>query len=635
ITDVLMPIMDGFELARKIRVEPGLTKLPILFYSATYHQNQAQWLTEACGVTGRLEKPADPEIILQAIERTLRTPVSGLRADPYQLAQDHVRVLSDKVSRKVAQLTEKQQELETEIRRREHLETALRASEARYRTMIERLPLGAFRWNIAKARFETVNPALADILGCSNPDDLLGIDVEGEVFRDPAEARAIAQMLMVGDGRTQEVVWKRRDGREVLVRLCCAHFKDESCIEGTAEDIGRQRELERQLRQTNKLEALGRLAGGVAHDFNNLLMAVSGYTEVLLEDLSLEGEQRNYVIEIKKTAKRAAGVVKQLLAFSRKQELELRILDLNEIVAATGSMLRHLLGSGIQLKIQTAVRQAWVKIDQSQMEQILLNLAVNARDAMPIGGVLRFELSHVDLRDDARLAGGSYVCLKAEDTGKGIEPFVLDKLFEPFFTTKGEKGSGLGLATVYGIVKQSGGDIRVESKVGTGTTFTVFLPVAHGASAKAEETLPPVVDRGHEMILLVEDEEAIRSTTHKYLAMKGYTVIDAADGAQGLKILKERHNEIAMVVSDITMPQVTGIDLARVVQQIAPRIPVLLISGFLDAAMRERLRQLPLPTTYIEKPFSFATLAERVRESLDRNGEPPATTGSDALRRTF
>ncbi len=620
VSDILMPAMDGFELAEKIRTDPNISQVPIVFYSATYNEKQAQWLADACGVSERLDKPADPEVILNSVKKALASSPKPLSVDPYLLAEEHARLLSDKVAAKVQELQENKRRLEAEVEQR-------KASEARYRSLLEDLPLGVFVCNLQEDRFASVNPAMVRILGYITEEEVLKLSVSRDVYLVPEEcANSIEQIKSQRITIGKEMSWKRQDGSPILVRASCRCTDGDSRVEGIAEDITWQRELEIQLRQTQKLESLGRLAGGVAHDFNNLLMAISGYSDLLLGKLEPGSPLRKYAEQIKKTTQRSAGLTKQLLAFSRKQVIPTTVVDLRELLGDISNMLRHLLGSHIMVSIDIGARPLLVEADRNQLEQVIVNLAVNARDAMPQGGSLSLKASTAEVTDKGGLAPGWYIALAVSDTGHGIEKHLQQKIFEPFFSTKGEHGTGLGLATVYGIVKQAKGEIRLQSELGVGTTFTVLLPISTmtaGEMNQAKKEVLPATARGHERLLLVDDEEALRVSMQEYLEAEGYTVLCARNGGEALDILSKDNRTIQMIVTDLTMPGVSGSDLACKAWERNPGLPVIFVSGYMDDATHEFMTTRTAGTDYIQKPFPLSELVIKVRSLLDLTMTPP------------
>jgi signal transduction histidine kinase len=390
-----------------------------------------------------------------------------------------------------------------------------------------------------------------------------------------------------------------------------------------------QLEREAQLRQAQKMEAVGRLAGGVAHDFNNLLTAILGYAGLLLRRLDAGDPMRPHAHEIEKAAQRAADLTRQLLAFSRKQVLIPQVVDLGAVVAETENMLRRLIGEDIELVTSLASPLGAVTADVSQLEQVIVNLVVNARDAMPQGGRITITLGNADLdesfvREHPGARPGPHVRLSVEDTGVGMSEETREHLFEPFFTTKEVgRGTGLGLATVYGIVKQSGGYIGVRSGLGQGSTFEIYLPRVEGAAHPLRSQRPLVSSRGSETVLLVEDEEAVRNLVSEILQAAGYLVLAATSGAEALKRSREHQGPIHLLMTDVVMPRMSGPQLAKEIVALRPDVRILYTSGYPDDALGP-LGGLPPGTAFVPKPLSPDDLADRVREVLDR---PAAPTG--------
>ncbi len=384
-----------------------------------------------------------------------------------------------------------------------------------------------------------------------------------------------------------------------------------------------RRKIQEQLRQSQKMEAVGQLAGGVAHDFNNILLAILGYGELLASGLPVDHALQDEVREIRKAAERAAGLTNQLLAFSRRQVLEPKVLNLNGLVENIQKMLHRVLGEHVELTTALDPALANVRADAGQLEQVVVNLAVNARDAMPKGGKLTLETSNVELdetysRDHAGVQVGPHVLLAVSDTGAGMDAETLSHLFEPFFTTKEKgKGTGLGLATVYGIVKQSGGHIWVYSELRHGTTFKIYLPrVNESPEAPRRPALAVTEDvSGSETILLVEDEEAVRRLVRIVLEGKGYTVLEASGWQVALEIAGRQH-PIELVITDVVMPGVGGPELASRLEAAHPRIRVLFMSGYTDGAVPSQ-GPLAATTAFLQKPFTPQSLLRKVREVLD------------------
>jgi hypothetical protein len=395
-------------------------------------------------------------------------------------------------------------------------------------------------------------------------------------------------------------------------------------IYGAAQDITIQKELEEQLLQSRKMEAIGQLAGGVAHDFNNLLTVICGYGDLMKKLPSLSGEAREYAEEIMEAARRAAQLTRQLLAFGRRQVLQSRTVSLNTVVAGLEKMLRRVIGEDVELRTAYDANPGLVKIDPGQFEQVIMNLVVNARDAMPKGGLLTIETAKVDIGRSSSdqqimLPAGQYATLAVSDTGSGMDTQTAARVFEPFFTTKElGKGTGLGLAMAYGIVKQSGGDIRVNTKAGKGTTFSIYLPcVERGVEAPAEAR-PFDLQKMHgtETILVLEDESALRTLMRQVLSRAGHTVLDTGDPEEAIRMCQRHSGEIDLFITDMVLPKLSGPQVAEQVLAIRPRMRVIYTSGYPGKThIPSRLRRYG--TTFFEKPFTPDTLVQRVRAVLD------------------
>jgi two-component system cell cycle sensor histidine kinase/response regulator CckA len=521
-------------------------------------------------------------------------------------------------------LTFVSQQLASAIDHKRH-EEALRRSEARYRSLVQSAVYGIYRASL-DGRFLDVNPALIRMLGYESAEEVVKLDPQREVFLDAGEHdRLMREFQSEGQLDSAEVRWRRRDGNAITVRLsgrpATALDESDRALEIIAEDVTERRALEDQFRQAQKMEAVGRLAGGVAHDFNNLLMVVSGYTEVLLEQLDQDDPLLPKVQAIQQAADRATTLTRQLLAFSRKQLLELKVVDVNAIVADMERLLRPLIGENIELTTKLTPSVGHTRADAGQLEQVIMNLVVNAKDAMPSGGKILIETREADVdaarREHSLIEAGTYILLSVSDTGAGMDPETQSRIFEPFFTTKEKgKGTGLGLSTVYGIVKQSGGYIFAQSEMGCGTTFRIYLPRV------ADPTQHPGLAKhaqgptgGSETVLLVEDEESVRELVRETLKSKGYTVMEASDGVAGMKAAETYQGTIDILITDVVMPGMSGRELAQRVSAARLEIKVLYLSGYTeDAIIHEGV--LEPGTAFLQKPFTLHALARKVREVL-------------------
>src|ERR1700722_11211508 len=507
----------------------------------------------------------------------------------------------------------------------------LRRSEMNFRSLVTNAPYGICRCDSA-GQVMDANPALLAMLGYSITEDLIGKHLGG-LYADTHQWFELADHLRAAtpfNGLIAE--WKRKDGMSTVVRVSGRAVSDGdrgTAFELFAEDVTERRALEQQLRQSQKMEAVGRLAGGIAHDFNNLLMVISGYSEFLLDHLGPDPALRGPAQEIAGASQRASTLTRQLLAFSRKQMLAPKILDLNEVVTENLKMLTRVIGEDIDLVMVPAPELGAVRADAGQIDQVIMNLAVNARDAMPSGGKLTIETSNVTIDENfARMhqpvVPGDYVMLSISDTGIGMDSETQSRIFEPFFTTKGAKGTGLGLSTVYGIVKQSGGFIFVESQPQRGTSFRAYFPRVDGRedAAAAQDTLGlPRADRGQETILLVEDEANLRHLARQYLETQGYTILEAEDGAAALQIVDGHQGAIDLLLTDVIMPGMNGRELAARIVNLLPGMRVLYMSGYSENAVGQD-GTLDAGINLLQKRFSLPALKDRVREVLESEPIP-------------
>jgi len=513
--------------------------------------------------------------------------------------------------------------------RHERAERALREANEHLAAVIQSSPLAIYTLD-PESTVRSWNRAAEALYGWP-AEEVIGrpLPTIGQDLEDHARLR---DRVLRGEAlRGVEVTRRRKDGTLVNISLSVAPLHDAAGqvtgMLSLAADITEMRQLEVQYRQAQKMEAVGRLAGGIAHDFNNLLTAIIGTTALVLEDLGLESRARLDIQEIEKAAKRAAGLTRQLLIFSRQQVLEPRALDLNALVGNLEKMLHRLIGEDVELRTKPAAGLGAVRADPGQLEQAIVNLVVNARDAMPKGGRLTIETADVEL-DRSYVAGhvptqpGPYVLLAVSDTGVGMDGATKARLFEPFFTTKEPgRGTGLGLATVYGIVKQSGGYVWAYSELGHGTTFKIYLPrVAETAEAPESTTSPPTPVGGSETVLVVEDQEEVRKLTKRVLEARGYTVLAARNGAEALEIVAQHVNQIHLMITDVVMPGMNGREVARLACARRSDLKVLYVSGYTGEAVLQH-RLLEPGVAFLQKPFTPDVLARKTREVLDNSKE--------------
>ena len=527
------------------------------------------------------------------------------------------------------QLQNANNELRAEIVERRRIDAALLESEGRYRGIIESA-LDAVVTMDEKGLITAWNAQAENIFGWTK-EEAVGRSLSETIIppqhREAHEA-GMRHFLITGEGpmfnKRFEIAALHRTGREFPVEFALSAARSEGKVtfSGFIRDITEHKTLEAQFRQAQKMDAVGTLAGGVAHDFNNLLTTILGYSELLLEVIETDSPLRLDVEEIKHAGERAAALTQQLLAFSRKQIIELKVLDLNAVMADMDRMLRRLVGEDIELVTVSDPLLGHVKADRGQMEQVVMNLAVNSRDAMPRGGKLTFESGNVELenpfsRDGFQIEPGSYVALSFTDTGIGMDSETQSRIFEPFFTTKGTgQGTGLGLSTVYGIVKQSGGYIWVDSEPGVGTCFQIYLRRVDQEldRVKSSDVSRPL--SGKETILLVEDEDAVRRLVQTTLSRQGYTVLEAHDGKEAMRLAEEFDRAIELVLTDAVMPGMSVGDLIAGLRSLRPEALTLIMSGYTtESIVRRGIMESDM--AFLEKPFTSTALLRKVREVLD------------------
>jgi two-component system cell cycle sensor histidine kinase/response regulator CckA len=671
ISDILMPGLSGYELCRKIKDDPGKRTVPVILltsltdpmdiirglecgadnfitkpYESSYLLGRVKTIfaNKALRTDGRLKMGAEVvflgkrltinsdkeqilDLLISTFEETVRTNAE-LQASKGELAAAKCKV--DEYARRL------EGQLRSTDDRRKQAETALVDSERRFRRLIEFSPDAMFINRENKIVF--VNPPCLKLFGASGPEQVLGKSVFDFIHPDyHAVVKERVRLMQMGEAVPlieEKIV--RLDGKLVDVEISASPFLEDgvTAIQVMCRDISERKKLEAQYRQAQKMEAVGQLAGGVAHDFNNLLTVISGYSEVLLGRLPAADPASGLLQEIHKAGERAAGLTRQLLAFNRRQIIQPQVLDLNALVSDMGKMLRRMIGEDVSLTTVLAPRLGLVKADPGQIEQVVMNLAVNARDAMPQGGKLTIETANVELdegytRTRPEVKSGSYALLAVSDTGCGMTEEVKAHIFEPFFTTKEPgKGTGLGLATAYGIIKQSGGYIYASSETGHGTTFKIYLPlvedgVPSGKSRADLKTMP----HGSETILLAEDEDAVRSLTRYTLQMQGYTVLESKDGEDAVRVAGKYEGRIDLLMTDVVMPRMGGRQVAERLSRMQPGIKVLFLSGYTDDAV-VRYGVLEADVAFLQKPFTPSALAGKVREVLDQG------RGSEACRRS-
>ncbi len=508
---------------------------------------------------------------------------------------------------------------------------ALQQSEEKYRSLVQHATYGMYRSTVG-GQFVAVNPALVEMLGYANEDEVLSLALERDLYLYPEDrARLIAKYHQVAQIDDVEVDWKRRDGTPITVRLSGRPLVDAGSLAGfemIVEDVTERKVLEEQLRQSQKMEAVGRLTGGIAHDLNNLLTVILANADLLAvstpRELPERGE-RSELDELRDAARRGAAMIRKLLAFSRREKLVRSPTDLARVVAEASRVLRRVLPESIEMEVVVDDHLPTVNADAGAVEQMLVNLATNARDAMPDGGRLRIDIYAGDIDEAFRVKRGwgregAYVCVRMSDTGTGMDTETKRRIFEPFFTTKAPgAGTGLGMAMIYGLVKQHDGYIDVISDIGAGTTVTLFFPVSGVPQSSLEAPkLLDVLPRGQETILVVEDESAIRAAVRRGLERLGYRILLASNGQEGLDVFRRHADEIQLVLTDVVMPKMTGTKMYRQLQREFPDVKVLFMSGYM---LRDGFDSTGLDSSLplVRKPWTLAQLAGRIREIFDQH----------------
>ncbi len=588
--------------------------------------------------------PEDRERVKEASAEARRTGVGSPMEYRFRHKDGTWRVLESTASviRNSEGAPDKLVVVNRDVTERKRAADALQRSETSFRSVVGDAPYGIFKANMS-GKLLMANPALEKMLGYMSQDELLAVNLASGIYRHPAEHQKVSELFLRDQYfKDVEVEWKRKDGAFITVRCSGSSIKDEAGtnMEVFAEDVTERRVLERQLRMAQKMEAVGRLSGGIAHDFNNLLGVIIGYIQVIKRTLVPGQPSYEYAVEIEKAGQRAVSLTRQLLAFSRQQVLEPVILNLNTLVSEMEKMLPRLIGEDIELNLFLDPAIGQVKADPGQIEQVVMNLAVNARDAMPDGGKLTIQTANAELdavftREHPGFIAGPYVMLAVTDTGTGMDSETQAQIFEPFFTTKGrDKGTGLGLATVYGVVKQSNGYIAVDSEVGKGALFKVYLPrIELPVAAKSEGVQAPPTVRGSETILLVEDAEPLRLLAQLFLKENGYQVLTAADGAEAEQIAAQNHGPIHLLLTDVVMPGINGRVLAERLAPKHPAMKVLYMSGYTDSFIAGH-GVLDEGIHLLHKPFTEEALMRKIRERLDAGKEGKETgslTGTDVI----
>jgi len=621
VSDVLMPVMDGFSLCRACKRDAVLKATPFVFYTATYTDQRDREFALNLGADLFIVKPIDPSEFLTLIQELLDAYARGAmtaRPTAYASEESYLKEYNEALIHK----------LEDKLLELEQANRDLESSEKRYREILDEIDDGYYEVDL-NGSFTFFNTSLCEILGYA-PDELRGMNYRALLDEaNVASVYSLFNQVFTTGNVIKATDWEliRKDGSRRIVETSIALMRRDNArpygFRGIARDITEQKRLQQQFIQSQKIETIGQLAGGIAHDFNNMLTPIMGYTELLLNKVAPGDPMRSSLDHIYRSAQRSRDLVRQLLAFARKQTLEMKALDLNAVITGFEQILRRTLHENVALSFNLAPTLPTIMADAGQIEQIIMNLSVNAQDAMPEGGTLCIETrevyldeTYVKMHKDG--AVGLHCVLAISDTGTGMDPDTLQKAFDPFFTTKAPgKGTGLGLSTVYGIARQHGGCITAYSEPGHGTTFRIYFPV-HGApmSETGGEAPRQASLFGTETVLVVEDQPEVRDLIVNILSGYGYTVIEAADGREALHQAQSYPETIHILITDIILPDVNGRDLHRQLTPLREGMKVLYMSGY-TADVISRTRLMEAGGYFIQKPFSLHDFLSKLRLALE------------------
>lgn len=634
ISDILMPVMDGFQLCRTVKADERLRSIPFIIYTATYTGPQDEAFAMKIGADRFIQKPCEPDVFMEAVRSVLTSDKAAI--SPPESPAPEKEVLKLYSERLVRKLEQKMLQLEKEAQARQNAEEIIRQSEKKYRSLYN-----SIRDAIVVADTKRIildcNPAFVDLFGYSLAE------IAGKktviIYENEEEFEKLSTALKDQDNdatHLHSLHFKKKNGLvfpgEVNVFFLRSDEGEINGFIGLIRDITErtqsekiQKDLESQLHQAQKMESVGRLAGGVAHDYNNMLSVILGYSEMILQKLDSADPLYEDLDEIHKAAVRSMEITRQLLAFARQQTIAPIAFDLNEAVEGMLKMLRRLIGEDIDLAWLPETGLWPVKMDPSQLDQLLANLCVNARDAIEGVGKITIETEKTTFNDTycvdhPGFVPGDYVLLAVSDDGIGMDRKTVAKIFEPFFTTKAVgQGTGLGLATVYGIVKQNDGFISVYSEVGKGTTFKLYLARHTEQSVDTPGERPADVPNGHgETILVVEDEASILKLARRILEDLDYKVLTATSPNQALRLVEERPAEIDLLITDVVLPEMNGKELSHRLHELCPGLKTLFMSGYTTDVIAHR-GVLDKGVNFIQKPFSQEDMAVKVRQALNKD----------------
>ena len=630
ITDILMPVMDGFVLCKQWKGDEQLKRIPFVFYTATYTEPKDEEFALSLGAERFIIKPQRPEEIIELLRGLLADAHAGTLAasdkpqkGDEEFFRDHNAALLRKLEKKMGQLEQANEALKQEIVERKRIE-----NELLYRNTIlatqQETSLDAILVVDETGKIVSHNNRFIELWGV--PEDILAQKSDEQALgfvldkiAEPGLFSDKVKYLYDHKTETSRDLIRLKDGR-IFDRYSSPIVGDGVRYFGRVwyfRDITGQEILEEQLRQAQKMEAIGALAGGVAHDFNNLLAAIMGYACILQKKLASHDGMKTYIDQILQATQRGAGLTKSLLAFSRKQPMELRPVNINEIILGFQKMMNRLIGDDMEFTVTCAGEALMVEADAGQLEQVLMNLITNARDAMPNGGKLTMASERIAFAEDQEdMPRGLYAVITVADTGSGMDKDAREHIFEPFFTTKEiGKGTGLGLAIVYGIVRKHSGFIRVQSEPGKGATFRIYFPLTGHSAREVAKEEQKILPSGTETILLVEDNPNVRFATKDMLQELGYTVLEAADGKEALSVFERNKERVHLVLCDLILPKKNGKEAFEDIRKMKPEIKAIFTSGYAADILEEK-GLMDEGIHFLSKPVSMMDLSRKIREAL-------------------
>ncbi len=636
ISDILMPVMDGFALCREIRRNQKYRHIPFIVYTATYKGDQDELLARKIGADEFIIKPCEPEEFMERVNRAIAKRKINMESEPPEIQNDET-VLKLYNERLVRKLEDKMLEMENEVSERKKAIDALQRSQELLQATQTLSKLGGWEYDLDTQETYWTDEMyrLHDLDKDCAPEELAYLSLAGY----PDESKALLQQYIEdlatnGNPYNLETWYTTKGGRKIFIRASAeAKWEDGRIrrIMGTFQDITeskeaeiRQHELMEQLRQAQKLDSIGQLAGGVAHDFNNILTVILGYSEEIMNNLHDQDPLRQDIQEIINAGQRASSLTRQLLTFSRKQVIKPELINLNDTITNLSKMLMRLIGEDVDFILNLGDDVPSIMADIGQIEQVIMNLVINAREAMQMGGRLTISTFKYEAEPEFRkhhrmIAGNTFAVLKVEDTGCGMDKSTLEHIYEPFFTTKAKgHGTGLGLPTVYGIVRQASGHINVDSAPGKGATFVIMLPAANDELQTEQKPEVQIIPEGNkELVLIVEDDPSISDLSGKMIQKMGYRVMLAESADKAIVMIEDEGLRPELVISDVVMPGLSGLELAAIIRYKHPEMKVILMSGYTEQVIMKHGEMDPnIP--FLHKPFTRQELQDRITQVMQK-----------------